>query len=67
MPDDELLKLAERGELADPRVMSNQVKRMLGDPRAASLVTNFAQQWLDIRGVRDIVPDPGLFPGYTRI
>ena len=38
---------------------------MLADPRAASLVTNFAQQWLDIRGIRDIVPDPVLFPEYN--
>ena len=38
---------------------------MLADPRAAALVTNFAQQWLDIRGVRDIVPDPVLFPEYN--
>ena len=65
MPDEELLALAERGELADARVISSQVKRMLADPRAAALVTNFAQQWLDIRGVRDIVPDPVLFPEYN--
>jgi hypothetical protein len=65
VPDDELLGLAGRGELADPRVIEAQVKRMLADRRAASLVTNFAQQWLDIRGVRDIVPDPVLFPEYN--
>jgi hypothetical protein len=65
LPDEELLALAERGELDQPRVISSQVERMLADPRAASLVTNFAQQWLDIRGVRDIVPDPVLFPEYN--
>jgi mono/diheme cytochrome c family protein len=65
VPDDELLELAASGELGDPRVIEGQVERMLRDPRAASLVTNFAQQWLDIRGVRDIVPDPVLFPEYN--
>ena len=65
VPDEELLALAERGELGDARVIEQQVKRMLADPRAAALVTNFAQQWLDIRGVRDIVPDPVLFPEYN--
>ncbi len=65
LPDEELLKLAEQGELDDPRVIAAQVERMLADRRAASLVTNFAQQWLDIRGVRDIVPDPVLFPEYN--
>jgi hypothetical protein len=65
VPDEELLALAERGELADPRVLEQQVERMLADPRAAALVTNFAQQWLDIRGIRDIVPDPVLFPEFN--
>ncbi len=65
LPDEELLGLAERGELDDPRAISAQVERMLADPRAAALVTNFAQQWLDIRGIRDIVPDPVLFPEYN--
>jgi len=65
LPDEELLGLAERGALDDPRVISAQVERMLADPRAAALVTNFAQQWLDIRGIRDIVPDPVLFPEYN--
>jgi hypothetical protein len=65
LPDDELLALAERGELDDPRVIERQVERMLASPRAAALVTNFAQQWLDIRGIRDIVPDPVLFPEYN--
>ena len=35
------------------------------DPRAEALVTSFAQQWLHIRNVREIAPDPVLFPGYT--
>jgi hypothetical protein len=65
LPDEELLGLAERGELDDPRAISAQVERMLADPRAAALVTNFAQQWLDIRGIREIVPDPVLFPEYN--
>jgi len=65
LPDDELLALAERGELDDARVIERQVKRMLADPRAAALVTNFAQQWLDVRGIREIVPDPVLFPEYN--
>jgi mono/diheme cytochrome c family protein len=65
LPDEELLGLAERGELADPRVVERQVERMLADSRAAALVDNFAQQWLDIRGVRDIVPDPVIFPEFN--
>ena len=62
LPDDELLKLAEQGKLRDERVVAAQVKRMLADPRAESLVTNFGVQWLQARKVTDIVPDPVLFP-----
>jgi hypothetical protein len=42
-----------------------KVKRMLADPRAESLVTNFAAQWLDVRGVADITPDPVLFAEFN--
>ncbi|HUL83726.1 MAG TPA: DUF1592 domain-containing protein, partial [Gammaproteobacteria bacterium] len=62
LPDDELLKLAEQGKLRDGRVVAAQVKRMLADPRADSLVTNFGVQWLQARKVTEIVPDPVLFP-----
>jgi hypothetical protein len=65
LPDEQLLKLAEQGKLHEDAVLASQVKRMLADPRAESLVTNFAAQWLDIRGVRDIVPDPVLFAEYN--
>ena len=65
VPDDELLGLAEQHKLRDPQVIEAQVKRMLADPRAEALVTNFARQWLRTRNVREIVPDPVLFPGYT--
>ena len=62
LPDDELLTLAEQGKLHDDRVLAGQVKRMLADPRAESLATNFGVQWLQARKVAEIVPDPVLFP-----
>jgi hypothetical protein len=62
LPDEELLKLAEQGKLNDDVVLDGQVKRMLADPRASALVTNFGEQWLDVRKVKDITPDPVLFP-----
>jgi hypothetical protein len=62
LPDDELLKLAEAGKLHDPTVLASQVKRMLADPRAESLATNFGSQWLQTRKVAEFVPDPVLFP-----
>jgi mono/diheme cytochrome c family protein len=65
IPDDELLGLAEQGGLNEPAVLEAQVERMLADPRAEPLVTNFAAQWLDIRNVAAIDPDPVLFPEFN--
>ena len=64
IPDDELLALAARGALRDPGVLEHQVRRMLADRRARALVDNFAGQWLSIRNVQGLVPDPNLFPGF---
>ncbi len=64
IPDDELLDLAERGRLSDPGVVEDQVRRMLADPRASALVDNFAGQWLTLRSVAGIAPDPNLFPHF---
>ena len=64
IPDDELLDEAERGRLSDPGVLEGQVRRMLADARASALVDNFAGQWLSLRSVGGIVPDPNLFPGF---
>ena len=64
IPDDELLDAAERGELRKPEVLLKQTRRMLADPRAQSLVTNFASQWLHLRNLDSITPDGRLFPDF---
>jgi mono/diheme cytochrome c family protein len=59
IPDDELLDIASRGRLHDPAVLEQQVRRMLADPRAASLTANFAGQWLQLRNMATLRPgDP---------
>src|SRR5205823_1512525 len=47
-PDDELLTLANKGELRRPGVLDAQVRRMLASPQAETLVTDFALRWLDV-------------------
>ena len=64
IPDDQLLDVAARGQLRDPKVLEQQVRRMLADPRAGTLVTNFAAQWLFLRDLRAMVPDPRVFPDF---
>jgi hypothetical protein len=57
IPDDELLAVAERGELSDPSMLERQVRRMLADPRSQSLVKNFVGQWLFLRNIPKMQPD----------
>ena len=64
IPDDELLQTAADGRLNDPKVLRAQVQRMLADPRAESMVTNFAAQWLYLRDVEAKEPDIFLFPDH---
>jgi hypothetical protein len=62
IPDDELLDLTSQGKLRDPKVLEHQVRRMLADARSESLVDNFAGQWLYLRNLAAISPDPRMFP-----
>jgi hypothetical protein len=64
-PDEELLRLASANGLTRPGVMERQVRRMLDDPRASSLVNSFAMKWLDLTTLDQIVPDPMLFPEFA--
>ncbi|MBZ5618897.1 MAG: DUF1592 domain-containing protein [Acidobacteriia bacterium] len=64
MPDDELLGLAEAGKLRGPGVLDAQVKRLLDDPRSSALADNFAGQWLEIRNLDVVKPDPQRFPDW---
>lgn len=65
MPDDELLGLAEAGKLKDPATLDAQVKRMMTDKKAAAFADNFAGQWLEIRNLDSIRPDPQKFPAWN--
>jgi Protein of unknown function (DUF1592)/Protein of unknown function (DUF1588)/Protein of unknown function (DUF1585)/Protein of unknown function (DUF1595) len=65
IPDDQLLTLAERGQLTTPAMLEQQVRRMLADPRAVdALVGNFTSQWLNLRRLEEVVVDPERYPNY---
>ena len=64
LPDEALLAAAEKSTLSDPKVLDAQVQRLLHDPRAQSLVTKFAFQWLKLRSLEDIDPDSVIFPDF---
>jgi hypothetical protein len=65
-PDDRLLTVAAAGHLHEPAVLEREARRMLADPRAETLSTNFAAQWLHLQNLRDVQPDAYLYPNFAR-
>jgi hypothetical protein len=64
LPDDELFAAAQKGTLHQPEVLNAEVARMLHDPKSVALVDNFAGQWLQLRNLDSIKPDPDKFPEF---
>ncbi len=64
IPDDELLELASQNRLRDKKVLEQQVKRMIADPRSEAFVENFTGQWLHVRGMQASEPVVDLFPDF---
>jgi hypothetical protein len=66
IPDDALLATAAAGELRNPGVLEREVQRMLADPKADALVSNFAVQWLQLRLLDTVLPENRKFDGNLR-
>jgi hypothetical protein len=64
-PDQELLEVAGAGRLSDPDILEQQVRRMLADPRAETLSTRFAHQWLQLQNVTKVWPQAYYYPDFT--
>ncbi|WP_342377179.1 DUF1592 domain-containing protein [Myxococcus stipitatus] len=65
MPDEALLQAAEQDKLRTPQELEAQVRRMLADPKAQALVSNFAGQWLFTRALDSAEPDPTLYGAFN--
>jgi hypothetical protein len=64
IPDDQLLSLAEQKQLQRPDVLARQVRRMLRSDKSASLINNFAAQWLYLRNLDSMARDLRRFPDF---
>jgi Protein of unknown function (DUF1592)/Protein of unknown function (DUF1588)/Protein of unknown function (DUF1587)/Protein of unknown function (DUF1585)/Protein of unknown function (DUF1595)/Planctomycete cytochrome C len=64
MPDEELLALAEKKQLAQPEALRRQVERMLNSPKAAAFTEHFVGQWLGLRDIDFTAPDARLYPEF---
>ena len=65
-PDEPLRTLAAAGRLSDATVLTQQVRRMLADPRADVLASRFASQWLRLQDLDKLNPGRSLLPGLRR-
>lgn len=66
MPDDELLRLAQKNDLHKPEILEEQVLRMLMDEKSRALAENFGGQWLQFRTLARLDPDRGRFPEFRK-
>ncbi|HLK18183.1 MAG TPA: DUF1592 domain-containing protein [Bryobacteraceae bacterium] len=66
MPDEELFRLAAQNRLSDPAVLTDQVQRMLLSPKSRSLVESFGGQWLELRNLDSLKPDPYKFSAFDQ-
>jgi cytochrome c553 len=64
LPDAELVKAADAGQLSTPAGLEKQVRRLTADPRSEALSTRFAGQWLRLQDLEKIHPDYLLYPQY---
>jgi len=65
LPDEELISLASRGALRDPKMLDAQVERMLADPKSQRFVNDFLGQWLKLREIAANDPDKKLYPEFS--
>ena len=68
LPDDTLVTLAEKGELAEPEILDAQIDRMLDDERANRFSEHFVDQWLGLDGLNgtDHIKDQELLVAMRR-
>lgn len=59
-PDQELLELAERGQLSDPVTLRQTVDRMLVDPKIKRFLDSFPAQWMQLENLMAATPDPAI-------
>jgi hypothetical protein len=64
MPDRKLTYLADQGRLQQDDILTEQIDRMLADPKSAAFYYEFVGQWLGtIEVAASVIPDTGKFKG----
>ena len=61
MPDGQLKEKADQGQLLDPDVLRGEVQRLLLSPKSNAFVADFLDNWLSLRTLGTMPPDPSEF------
>lgn len=64
IPDKELRRAAEAGELTTKEQIAKQAERMLADPKAKNKLREFFLAWLKADTLPDLAKDAERFPGF---
>ncbi len=64
MPDYPLIQLANEKKLRDPKVLAEQVERMLTHPKAQRFIDSFTDQWLKLKEIDFTTPDTRQYPQF---
>ena len=64
MPDSQLFKLARGNTLSDPKILRQQVERMIADKRSWQFVEQFTDQWLDVGALQRVAINPNYYPNF---
>jgi hypothetical protein len=65
MPDEALIRLADGGKLRDPATLSEQIRRMIQDPKAWAFIEQFAEQWLELDRLQRVSISKERYPGFN--
>ena len=63
IPDDSLWELAEKGKLREN--FRQEFNRMISDKKIEGFINNFCGQWLQLRDLNLVNPNPEQFPRFT--
>ena len=63
IPDDSLWELAKKGKLREN--FRQEFNRMISDKKIEGFINNFCGQWLQLRDLNLVNPDPEQFPRFT--
>ncbi len=67
MPDEKLIQLAEDNSLVNPKILAEQIERMIDDPKSDRFVRSFSDQWLKLNQIDFTSPDPRQFRDFDPV